>query len=167
MSDDGRWFACGSWGGRNAVVVARGSKKPAPVVIPTDGSSSVGFSPDSRTLAVGAPRDIRFFEVGSWRLKHALERPAADELPPAFAFTSNSRLCAVASRDHVLLLDVEMGGRLATLRGETNAMARLSFSPDDRYLAVASADHQVLVWDIVALRRELGRIGLDWTSPSN
>jgi WD40 repeat protein len=86
----------------------------------------------------------------------------ASQLPPSFAFTRDSRLCAVSVRDLVLLLDVASGEEVATLPGESRALTRLAYSPDDRYLAVASTNHQVLLWDIPTLRRELRGIGLDW-----
>ena len=41
-------------------------------------------------------------------------------------------------------------------------LSRMVFGPDDRLLAAASTDHQVLMWDIEKLRHELRDLGLDW-----
>jgi WD40 repeat protein len=54
------------------------------------------------------------------------------------------------------------GDEIASLPAETYSIARLSFSPDDRFLAIACVDHHVLIWDITSLRRKLRDIGLDW-----
>jgi WD40 repeat protein len=63
----------------------------------------------------------------------------------------------------VLLLDAETGERLATIRANTSQTVNsLDLSTDNRSLAVASTDQQILVWDLPLLRRELARLGLDW-----
>jgi hypothetical protein len=42
----------------------------------------------------------------------------------------------------------------------------LRFSPDGTWLAVATGNHTIHVWNLRALRRGLAEIGLDWDLPA-
>jgi WD40 repeat protein len=161
MSPDGLWAAWGNWHGRNAAVVRLGAGAP-PVELPIAGSAAVGFTPDSRRLAVGGSAEIRFHEVGTWRLLHSIPRRPPSGQPAPIAFTRDSRLGAVPLTDVVILLDPDTGEEIGVLPAPQHALAWSAFSPDDRFLAVASVDHHVLLWDLEKLRRRLREIGLDW-----
>jgi WD40 repeat protein len=161
MSPDGHWLAWGNWHGNNAVVASLGADLPA-VEFPVAGAASVEFTPDNGRLAVGGSDEIRFYEVGTWRQLYAIPRRPSSGIAPLFAFTRNSRLCAAASTDRVVLLDSATGEELGTLPASQHSMARPTFSPDDRFLAVASTDDNVLIWDLEELRGGLRQIGLDW-----
>ena len=163
ISPDGRWLGWGNWHGLDAVVTRLGGGE-SPIVFPAGPSARVAFSPDNRTVAVGGARAIRFYETGTWRLLHEIPRVPLSTTPPDFAFTRDSRLCAVSMSDHVLILDTATAEELGTLPADQQTLSSVVFSPDGRYLAAASAGHHVLVWDIPMVRARLRELGLDWAS---
>jgi WD40 repeat protein len=115
---------------------------------------------------VGGPEEIAFHEVETWRVLHRIPRRPVGTLPPQFAFTHDSKLCAAAlPPDRVLLLDAVAGVELATLPATPHILSRMAFSPDDRFLAAASTDHHLLLWDLEELRHKLRDLGLDWQIP--
>lgn len=164
ISPDGRWLAWGSWQTENAgATVRRLGSEERPVWLPAIGSASVTFSPDNRLLAVGDSEQVRLHEVGTWRTLHAFPRRPIQPLPPQFAFTRDSRLCAaVLPPDRVLLVDTRAGVELAVFPVGQHILSRAGFSPDGRVLAAASTDHHVLLWDLEETRRQLRDLGLDW-----
>jgi WD40 repeat protein len=162
VSPDGRWLAWGNWQANDVAIMRLGSHDP-PVVLPIAGSASVAFSPDSRLLAVGCAEEIRFYDVGTLRVVHSILRHPSRPLRPEFAFMRGSSLCAVAlPPDEILIVDTKTGAELATLPATSCILWSVSFGPDDRFLAATSADHRVLIWDLVTLRHELRELGLDW-----
>jgi len=162
VSPDGRWLAWGNWHARDVSIKRLGSDEP-PVVLPMASSATVAFSPDSRLLAVGGAEEIRFHEVGTWRVVYAFPRRPIRPLPPEFAFMHGSRLCALTlPPDQFLLVDPIAGTELATVPAGPHILWGLVFSPDDRFLVAASTDHHILIWDFAKLRHELGALGLDW-----
>jgi serine/threonine protein kinase len=165
LSPDGTWLAWGNWQQENAAVKRLGAEDP-PVELQVAGSATVSFSPDGRLLVVGGPEEIAFHEVGTWRVLHRIPRLPVGTLPPQFAFTHDSKLCAAAlPPDRVLLLDAVAGVELATLPATPHILSRMAFSPDDRFLAAASTDHHLLLWDLEELRHKLRDLGLDWQIP--
>ena len=162
VSKDARWLAWGNWLGRDAFVVQLGTNS-SPIRLSDDRSVTVAFSPDNRLLAVGGETEIRFYETESWRLVQTVRR-ASPGFRPNIQFASNSRICAVALPPNQLqLMDVQTGAELALLQSHENHMlGRVTFSPDDRFLAAVSGDHNVLVWNLTELREKLRELQLDW-----
>jgi tetratricopeptide (TPR) repeat protein len=67
----------------------------------------------------------------------------------------------------VALVDWVQGRRLADLEGpQSSIIHALVFSPDGTRLAVTRKQHEVHLWDLRQLRRELARFELDWQGPS-
>jgi len=162
FSPDGRWLAWGNWHGRNAHVMALGTNSP-PVELRLEGSATTAFSPDNRMLVAGGLNRVDFYETGTWRLLRTLPRSPSNEMLPFFAFTSDSRLCAVVCPpEHIVLIDPATGAEHAILPADRHILSRCAFSPDDRTLAIASTDHHVLFWDLAKLRHKLDELGIDW-----
>ena len=162
FSADHRWLAWGNWRGRDACVLSLATDA-SPVPLPIAGSANVAFSPDNRIIAVGGSDEVRFHELGSWRLLHAFPRLPGGQLPPHITFTSDSKVAAVVlPPDRVTLVEAATGSQLATLPGESRILVKAVFSPDNRFLAAISTDHHLLVWDLESIRIRLAGLGLDW-----
>jgi len=121
-------------------------------------SSSIAFSPDGKTLAVGCfrtlppdgLRTLAFWDVAS---KGKLER-LADAAPNAgpVAFSSDGRLLAIGYCDGwVRLWDYRTGRKLDEFRKSDNAIWAIALSPNGKLLA-SSADDNVVLYNVATRR---------------
>jgi serine/threonine protein kinase/WD40 repeat protein len=168
VSHDGRWTACGHWQSSPAALVwdnttggvaRRFESGPAGAT-----SAFVAFSPDGQWLVTCEQGVYRSWKVATWQPGPKIERDQIEAYPGPIAWTRDSRMMAVTrSATGVLLLDSVTGERLATIQANSPRSVRsLEFSPDGRLLAVATIDQQVIIWDLLLVRRELARLGLEW-----
>jgi WD40 repeat protein len=74
---------------------------------------------------------------------------------------SDGRLLAVDGPS-VTIWDVENRCLLLSLPQEQSIPRCLAWSPDRTQLAVGSSDGGVVVWNLPAVRKQLGSLGLDW-----
>jgi hypothetical protein len=166
LSPDGRWLATGTWQGTHVKVwdVGRGALART---LPVAYSAEVVFSPDSRTLLTATGAEYAVWEVGTWRPRLRVVRSQSGGLPGVAAFSPDGRLIALArTRSTVQVVDAGTGRERATLEApEPRNVSGLGFSPDGLHLAVAFTGPRILVWDLDALRRGLGALGLDWPLP--
>jgi WD40 repeat protein len=120
-------------------------QKPASV------TTLLGFSPDSRLLAMGG-QEVRIVETltGLERLRLGSPRGATNVL----AFSPDGRLVVQGNSDGtVLARDAATGHEVGTLAGHQGPVRSLAFSRDGKCLASASTDTTLLVWDATRLRR--------------
>jgi eukaryotic-like serine/threonine-protein kinase len=123
------------------------------------------FSPDGRRLAVHWGVELIMYDTVDWKPRWT-HRP---KLPGIFVQALNGRLLAVLNdKQHIRLLATTDGSVLATLEMPNSMpVEALAFSPDSTLLAAASSStDELFVWDLRAVRRELARLGLDWSTPS-
>ena len=170
VSPDGRWAASSRradsafkvWDVRQH---CQAVELPSSIDVAERGN--VVFSPDGRWLVTSDPDAYSFWEVGAWKLHHRLSRALPSYFGGYAAFSRDGKTIAVigANRD-ITLVDPESGTELATLANpEPHEIQCFSFSSDGRYLAVGNNDPTVTLWDLALIRRELGDMGLDWTTP--
>jgi WD40 repeat protein len=166
ISPDGRWVATASW--LNSVVKVWDAQSGDLVRnLPASARTVVAFSPDGRWLATSSS-EYQLWELGSWQPRGP-PKPGY-ELPEwnYTAFSPDSRIMARTVDGHsIQLLETLTEKPLATLEAPVaSGVAKFQFSPDGSRLAAVQHDQQLQLWDLRALRQELGQMQLDWDLPA-
>src|SRR5439155_2497724 len=110
---------------------------------------AVAFSPDGMTLAAAGRGGTRLYDVGTGKLLLHINN---GDWATGLAFSRNGESLAVSCTaaihpGEVFVVDLEYGRGIQTLRGLSNQVEKVAFSPDDRLLAALSHDSRVAVWD--------------------
>jgi Tol biopolymer transport system component/biopolymer transport protein ExbD len=126
----------------------------------------IAFSPDGKTLAT-ASRDgsVRLWDVATGRVNTTLDvGPFFTSAVWYVAFSPDGKLLATASGPprrskeepirpgELRLWDAATGKLLAAVRGHDGQVTCAVFSPDGRYVATASWDGTVKLWNVSQLR---------------
>jgi eukaryotic-like serine/threonine-protein kinase len=164
VSPDGRLIATGSHSGTQVKIwEAQGGKLVKQLSL--EYGSTVAFSPDGEWLATGGG-GCRLWAVGSWQ-----EGPLLSEMERgSFTFSPDGKiLAAETGHGAILLVDPHTGREYARLEEPNQDRAGwLGFSPDGAQLVTTNNDSQSIhVWDLSAIRRQLGDVGLDWDPRSD
>lgn len=129
---------------------------------------SVAFSPDGKRLASGStggrpegkslPGEVKVWDAQTGQELVTLKERTSPVT--CLAFSHDGERLAVASASspptgtphsgEVILLDALSGQELLTLKGHTNVVVSVAFSPDGKRLVAASMDGTVKVWDVRA-----------------
>ncbi|QEH36399.1 Serine/threonine-protein kinase PrkC [Aquisphaera giovannonii] len=161
LSPDGRFVALASWHGGQGVGVYEAATGRPLVSFPAAERTAAEFSPDGQWLLVGTESGRRLYRVGDWS-------PGAVVGGVASGFSGDGRLLATATAEGVVrLLRPDDGREVVRLEPpDLERVYNVAFSADGTRLAVSCAsDRWVYCWDLRAIRRQLGEMGLDWDAP--
>jgi hypothetical protein len=119
----------------------------------------MSFSPFHPELAVASRGQVEFWSTSSWRRT----RTATN----FFGIPHIGVIYPPDARSIWLIKGVDSGGlydweTLAPLLLLPNGILPLAVDSSGRYLAVSKDAQRLQVWDMIALRRELKGLGLDW-----
>jgi WD40 repeat protein len=131
VSPDGKQAATCGYATTIDVVDVRSGAKVWMSSIPSGWCLALAFSPDGRTLAVGASRDAYLFEAASGKLLRTIKNkwPINN-----VAWTPDGRAVAFGWFD-VTLINPSDGTTVRTIKGDNNSIRALAFSPDGTLIA--------------------------------
>jgi len=163
FSPDGRWLAAGGWNGRELKIWAATSGQQVQTLTNVD-SSCAYFSPRGQWLVISDENDYIVCEAESWE---PVRRIRHDTFAMGGFCPATGALAVRETKTAVRLIDPATGETIAVLEPPGIEHLRdLFFSPDGARLAATRPQaHDLLLWDIRAIRAELKRMKLDWTAP--
>src|SRR5262249_21648141 len=113
----------------------------------------------------GTFEEYQFWEVGSWRKKHAILRKDGARSMGCNVFSPDGKMLALRySVSEVRLVDPDTGREFARL---PPAGCPYPFRPDgSQLMTYTGRDNTIQVWDLRLIRRQLAELGLDWDVPA-
>ncbi|HKX61382.1 MAG TPA: hypothetical protein VJS65_06055, partial [Verrucomicrobiae bacterium] len=118
---------------------------------------------NGRWVVAKTAEEFGVWEVNSWkRLARWPARP--DETPMNILTSPDSRLLATHNPGGRFVLRALPGGKELLLLTPPQAIAVQyhQFSPDSNRLRFMGNNGQIFEWDLIAIRQELAKLGLDW-----
>jgi eukaryotic-like serine/threonine-protein kinase len=132
--------------------------------LPVSRRACFQFSRDSLWLVTGTDQEYCLWETGTWRPEITWPARLGAEITGGVFFSPNGKILAVTQgRGEIELRETEGYTLLVALEPPValrSGMAR--WAPDGERLFMLSVGHQLVSWEIAAIRRELAARGLDW-----
>ena len=108
---------------------------------------SLGFSSDGRQLVAAVRNFVKAWDLSTGKERWTVKATSLD-LNQAVV-SPNNRLLAIASREgQIVIIDLNKGQKLATLRGHQGWVQSVSFSPDGKTLYSGAEDKIVKIWNL-------------------
>ncbi len=162
LSPCGRWLAIGNHNTAGSQVFDLNTNEPVAELAPDHVGNLVSFSSDGHSLLVWSGRH-RVVDIERWSDRLAV---AGGRLQRAALTHDGQMLASDDGRGNIELRAMATGAVVAVLPMPYGERSRdLAFTPDGVRLVATSFDSPHLhVWNVLELRQELARVGLDWSS---
>ncbi|WP_373651163.1 Gfo/Idh/MocA family oxidoreductase [Schlesneria sp. DSM 10557] len=109
-------------------------------------ATSVAFSADDQTLAIGLKNRVQLVDVSHKTLGRALEFKAGQVR--SLSFSADGKFLAVGGYQFAGLVDAQTGALLHELKGHRGSVTGVAFSPDSKFLATACEDEVGRIWTL-------------------
>jgi WD40 repeat protein len=163
-SGDGRHVAIAHWFAGGVAIWDAASGRHL-IDLPVGKLGDLVFSPDGRLLA-STPDGVRLWRTSDWRLASELHASGSTPNGLGIAFSHDSRALAVGQPKGILrLVDTQTGTDWARISFfDRSCPSVMAFTPDHTRMIAFSLDEQLpgCLLNLVPMRRELARRGLDW-----
>jgi WD40 repeat protein len=167
ISPNGKRVVTGGWAGGKACIWEIASGNLLHTIDEPD-CCNAQFSPDGKWLVTNANR-VRIWDAETWALARDFDVLGSSVSGVQVCFSPDSRVLAISDATaRINLFDPETGLRIAVLTDPNQHQATLMvFNPNGSQLAVLSQTPGTVVhvWDLTAIREELRKRDMDWSSP--
>jgi len=159
VSPDGRWLAIyGSYTRYLSVYRLPGLQRVA-LLTNQARISGFSFSPSGDELAVTSSGQVEFWSTTNWERSRIATGFIGMPGPGVF-FQPNGRALWMAKNTRTASLHATKD--LRPLLPLPKGLLPIALTEDGGKLAVSLEGRRIQIWDVVALRRELAALGLDW-----
>jgi len=115
--------------------------------------SALAFSPDGKTLAVGAYQEVLLWDLANAKLAKRIGVGQIGDFVRSVAFRAGGQWLAVAEGTPygpgaVRVFDVASGQPVLAFQEPKDAVFALAFSPDGKLLAAGGVDNVARVWSV-------------------
>lgn len=153
LDAEGQTVACGRAGRLYLYSVATGRVLAQPSdpklngFAHRDAVQAIAFSPDGATLATGGYRSIKIWKRESLEKRIALDQTGEVKLA---TLSADGKRLAVATAEPIVITvyDLATGKASPEMKGHSDAVTSLRFSPDGASLASGSLDKTARIWTI-------------------
>ena len=108
--------------------------------------TSVAFSPDDKTLAIGLKDSIELVEIEQKSVTSSF--PVKSGQVRGLVFSPDGKLIAAASYQHATLFDAKTHQPVREFAGHRGYVTCVAFSADGRHIATACEDEVARVWNL-------------------
>ena len=106
--------------------------------------TSLAFAPDSRSLASGSYREIKFWNLDGPRVLKEFKIPASAPI----AISSDGQLLGCAHENKVQILDLSQAKKLRDIEAQTANVTALSFSADSTKILSGDENGSLRAWSV-------------------
>ena len=166
LSPDGTRLATGTWQGKEIKIWEIASGRLL-ATLPAGESAFVLWPSANTIISVRMTGSGRWLEEsnGQWRCDQVWQPDPGQTFWLHTSLSPDGRWLALPqSGERIRLVEITTGKELITLEPpRAFGLGFVQFSPDGRFLAACGSREQVAIWDLPDLRRELAKLGLDWS----